>query len=247
MPSLAECLPHFLATFPLPAGLPDGVEAWSPFREPVVGSLLRQFAQKYYADNQSRVAVLGINPGRLGMGRTGVAFTDPAALTEFCGIHHDLPRQRPEPSTQFVYQVVTEMGGPAAFYQQFYLGSVYPLVLLREGLNYNYYDSPALTKALWPDMRQSLRQQAEELGLRTDVAISLGQRNGTFFQRLNDELGLFEKIIALDHPRYLMQYRRRDLEANVARYVEVLGSLRAIFASEKGIKNEELKNGPAHF
>jgi hypothetical protein len=225
MLNFADRLLHFLTTFPLPADLPDGVEALSPFREAAVNGLLRQFAQKYYADNQPRVAVLGINPGRLGMGRTGVAFTDPTALREFCGIDHDLPRQRPEPSTQFVYQVVTALGGPAAFYQHFYLGSVYPLVLLNQGLNYNYYDAPALTKALWPDMGQSLRQQVHELGLRTDVAVSLGKRNGTFFQRLNDELGLFDKIVVLDHPRYLMQYKSRDLTTNVARYVDVLGSL----------------------
>ena len=224
MPHFADRLFRFLTTFPLPAALPGGVDAQSPFREPAVGELLNQFCKKYYADNQPRVAVLGINPGRLGMGRTGVAFTDPGALTEFCGISHDLPRQRPELSTQFIYQVVNALGGPSSFYQHFYLGSVYPLVLLREGLNHNYYDSPALTKALWSDMRLSLRQQVQDLGVRPDVAVSLGQRNGTFFQRLNDELGLFEKIIVLDHPRYLMQYRRRDLEANVAHYVAALGS-----------------------
>lgn len=220
----ADRLQRFLADFPLPAALPGGVEARSPFREPDVYELLSRFAQKYYADNQPRVAVLGINPGRLGMGRTGVAFTDPGALAEFCGIGHDLPRQRPELSTQFVYQVINELGGPAAFYQHFYLGSIYPLVLLRNGLNYNYYDSPALIKALWPDMQLSMRQQVQGLGLRTDVAVSLGRRNGLFFQRLNDELGLFKKIIVLDHPRYLMQYRRRDLAAHVAHYVEDLGS-----------------------
>jgi hypothetical protein len=223
MPTFADRLLRFLTTFPLPADLPGGVEALSPFREPAVGDLLRQFAQKYYADNQPRVAMLGINPGRLGMGRTGVAFTDPTALREFCGIDHDLPRQRPEISTQFIYKVVAELGGPAAFYQHFYLASVYPLVLLREGLNYNYYDSPALIKTLWPDMRASLQQQAV-LGLRTDVAVSLGKRNGTFFQRLNDELGLFDRIEVLDHPRFLMQYRRRELAANVAHYVDLLGS-----------------------
>ncbi|MCC3154541.1 DUF4918 family protein [Hymenobacter sp. BT770] len=225
MPHFDESLLHFLSTFPLPASLPHGVESLSPFREPAVYELLSKFSAKYYADAQPRVAMLGINPGRLGMGRTGVAFTDPGALTEFCGIAHDLPRQRPELSTQFIYQVVSEMGGPAAFYQHFYLGSVYPLVLVREGLNYNYYDSPAVIKALWPDMRLSLRQQVQELGLRTDVAVSLGKRNGTFLQRLNDELGMFEKIIVLDHPRYLMQYRRRDLAANVDHYVKTLGSL----------------------
>lgn len=225
MPNFADRLQRFLIGFPLPAALPGEVEARSPFREPEVHELLSRFAQKYYADNQPRVAMLGINPGRLGMGRTGVAFTDPGALAEFCGIGHELPRQRPELSTQFVYRVINELGGPASFYQHFYLGSIYPLVLLRNGLNYNYYDSPALIKDLWPDMQLSLRQQVQDLGLRTDVAVSLGKRNGAFFNRLNDELGLFKKIVVLDHPRYLMQYRRRNLDANVAHYVEVLGSL----------------------
>ena len=100
---------------------------------------------------------------------------------------------------------------------------MYPLVLLREGLNHNYYDSPALIKSLWPDLRNSMRQQVQDLGLRTDVAVSLGKRNGVFFQKLNDELGLFKQLIVLDHPRFLMQYRRRDLDANVAHYVETLG------------------------
>ena len=225
MSNFAERLLRFLTNFPLPDALPEGVAALSPFREPAVNDLLRRFSEKYYADNQPRIAVLGINPGRLGMGRTGVAFTDPGALTEFCGIAHDLPRQRPELSSQFVYQVVAALGGPQTFYQHFYLGSIYPLVLLNKGLNYNYYDSPALTKALWPDMQLSLCQQARELGLRTDVAVSLGRRNGIFFNRLNEKLVLFKKIVVLDHPRYLMQYRRRDLAANVAHCVQELGSL----------------------
>lgn len=225
MSSFATQLLHFLSTFPLPTALPEGVEARSPFREPAVYELLGQFAAKFYTEAPPRVAVLGINPGRLGMGRTGVAFTDPAALADQCGIAHNLPRQRPETSTQFVYKVIAAMGGPAAFYQHFYVGSLYPLVLLKSGLNYNYYDSPALVKALWPDIQTSLRQQVEALGLRRDVAVSLGKRNGEFFRRLNAELGLFDRIIVLDHPRYLMQYRSRDEDANVARYVEALGGL----------------------
>ena len=225
MSDFADRLLRFLTEFPLPETLPAGLQALSPFREPAVQALLSSFVQKFYADNEPRVAVLGINPGRLGMGRTGVAFTDPTALTEFCGIAHDLPRLRPELSTQFVYKVIMALGGPAEFYRHFYLASVYPLVLLREGLNYNYYDSPALIKSLWADMRLSLRQQVQDVGLRTDVAVSLGKRNGKFLQQLNDELGLFKKIIVLDHPRFLMQYRRRDLDTNVAHYVATLGNL----------------------
>ncbi|WP_201981328.1 uracil-DNA glycosylase family protein [Hymenobacter rubidus] len=225
MPTFADRLLHFLTTFPLPTALPAGVEARSPFREPEVFDLLSRFAHRYYPDAPPRVAVLGINPGRLGMGRTGVAFTDPSALADICGIAHNLPRQRPETSTQFVYKVITEMGGPAAFYQHFYVGSLYPLVLLKNGLNYNYYDSPALIKALWPAIQLSLRLQVQELGLRRDVAVSLGKRNGEFFKRLNVELNLFDEILVLDHPRYLMQYKSRNTEANVAQYVATLGRL----------------------
>ncbi len=224
MPTFADRLFRFLTHFPPPAALPDNVEAANPYREPAAHALLHRFGQKFYADDRPRVALLGINPGRFGGGRTGIAFTDPAALAQLCGIGHDLPPQRPEISSQFVYRVVAALGGPAEFYRHFYLGSLYPLVLLREGKNYNYYDSPALIKALWPDMQLSVRQQVQDVGLRRDVAVCLGRRNAVFFHRLNDELELFEKIIVLDHPRYLMQYRRRDLDANVARYVAALGN-----------------------
>ena len=225
MPVFADRLLHFLTAFPLPGPLPGGAQALSPLGEPAVYDLLSRFAYKFYADNRPRVAVLGINPGRLGMGRTGVAFTDPGALREICGIANDLPRGRPELSTQFVYRVVEALGGPTAFYRHFFLSSIYPLVLLNHGLNHNYYDSPALLNTLWPDLQRSLRQQAGDFGLRRDVAVSLGRRNGEFLTKLNKEQHLFDKIVVLDHPRYLMQYRRRDLDTNVAKYVETLGSL----------------------
>ncbi len=221
--TFADRLLRFLTEFPLPTALPGGVQAESPYRDAAAYPLLAEFARKFYADNQPRVALLGINPGRLGGGRTGIAFTDPGALTAFCGIGHTLPRQAPELSSGFVYQVIGELGGPAAFYQHFYLGSVYPLTLLREGLNYNYYDAPALTKALWPAMQLSLRRQVGELGIRADTVVCLGKRNGRFLNKLNDELQLFGRVVVLDHPRFLMQYKRKDLAANVTRYVEVLG------------------------
>ena len=225
MSTLASRLPRFLAEFPSPLALQPGIEAQNPFGEPAVQALAQRFADKFFADTRPRVALLGINPGRLGMGRTGVAFTDPVALGEICGITNELPRGRPELSTQFVYRVVEALGGPTEFYQHFFLSSIYPLVLLNQGLNYNYYDSPALLKALWPDLQRSLQQQVQQLHLRRDVAVSLGKRNGEFLKKLNNELGLFEQIVVLDHPRYLIQYRRRELEAQVARYVAVLGEL----------------------
>ncbi|OUJ71759.1 uracil-DNA glycosylase family protein [Hymenobacter crusticola] len=224
MSTFADRLLHFLTSFPLPATLPEEVEAVSPYQQPTPRALFTQFAARYYADNQPRVALLGINPGRLGNGRTGVAFTDPAALAAW-GIANDLPRRR-EPSSEFVQEVVLAMGGPQAFYQNFFLGSLYPLVLLRRGLNYNFYDSPAVTAALWPTIQDSLRRQVAEVGLARHAAICLGRRNGKYLLQLNQELGLFDQIIVLDHPRYLMQYKRRALAENVARYVEVLDAVK---------------------
>jgi hypothetical protein len=222
--TFANRLLHFLATFPAPPTLPNEVLALNPYQEPPVAELLIQFGQKFYADHRPRVALLGINPGRFGAGRTGVAFTDPAALAGACGIVNQLP-QHPELSSQFVYRVIEAMGGPAAFYQDFYLGSLYPLVLMRHGKNYNYYDAPALQAALEPDIRVSLQQQVAELGLVRTAAVCLGRRNGLLFEKLNKELGLFNTIHVLDHPRYLMQYKRRELPTHVVRYVEVLSSI----------------------
>ncbi|TGE05992.1 uracil-DNA glycosylase family protein [Hymenobacter fodinae] len=219
----ADRLLRHLTEFPSPPTLPEDVEAYSPYQDATPRELFTQFAQRHYKDDQPRVALLGINPGRLGNGRTGVAFTDPVALSTW-GIANDLPRRR-EPSSEFVQAVVLAMGGPTAFYERFFLGSLYPLVLLRHGLNYNFYDSVAVTKALWPDIQLSVRQLVEEVGLARHAAVCLGQRNGKYFHKLNEELQLFDHIHVLDHPRYLMQYKRRALADNVANYVRVLDGL----------------------
>ena len=69
-----------------------------------------------------------------------------------------------------------------------------------------------------------------EVGLVRRVAVCLGRRNGQHLLRLNQELGLFDQVHVLDHPRYLMQYKRRELHQNVARYVAVLEECRALVA-----------------
>ncbi|NML64102.1 DUF4918 family protein [Hymenobacter sp. RP-2-7] len=217
---------HLLRTFPLPAApLPHEVQVRNSYHDPAVTKIFEEFAQKFYAADVLRVGIFGINPGRFGGGRTGVAFTDPVALTEICGIAHALTGRRRELSSEFVYKFIAELGGPAEFYRHFFLSSLYPLELTRGGTNYNYYDNGAVTKALWPDLRRALQAQTEQLGLRRDVAVSLGRRNGEFLQKLNDELKLFDRVIALDHPRFLMQYRRKHLAENVQHYVQTLGEL----------------------
>lgn len=185
--------------------------------------MIHRFGEKFYSDDRQRVGIFGINPGRLGGGLTGITFTDPTALAGPCQIPNGLS-QRSELSSSFVYEVIKEFGGPAMFYQNFYLGSVYPLMLLREGRNYNYYDTALLAAALKPHLLLSLYQQVQQLDLRRDVAICLGKHNALHLNKLNSELKLFHKIIVLDHPRFLKQYKSRSHPDNITNYVQALDS-----------------------
>ncbi|MCU0354584.1 MAG: DUF4918 family protein [Cytophagales bacterium] len=202
-----------------PASLPGGVSVMNPYENPETQRTVREFYQKFFADNEPRVPLLGINPGRFGGGVTGVSFTDPLRLREKCGIDHALTGQS-ELSSQFVYAVVDAMGGAAAFYRRFYLGALYPLALVKDGKNFNYYDDPAVYAALKPDILASLRAQSG-FGL-SRTAVCLGQKNETYFRKLNDEAGLFDRILTLEHPRFVMQYRRKQLDDYVEKYVKSL-------------------------
>lgn len=206
-----------------PANLPAGVSALNPYRLPAVQRIVRTFYEKFFADQQPRVFLMGINPGRFGAGVTGISFTTPQNLSTYCGIENDL-RPTPELSSRFVYRVVEALGGAEAFYSRFFLTSLYPLALVKDQKNYNFYDDRVTTAALWPVITNEVRQQLT-FGSDRRVGVCLGKKNEVFLKRLNDEQGFFDRIIALDHPRYILQYRSRDLDAYVDQYVRTLADL----------------------
>lgn len=194
----------------------------NPYLEPDVRRSMRAFLDKFFADNRERTLVLGINPGRFGAGITGVTFTDPVALADFCGIPNNLPRRR-ELSSVFIYDMIARFGGPDAFYGKFFLTAISPLGYTRDGLNLNYYDEPALTKAVTPFIVDSLERQIA-LGCRRDVAYVLGfGANRKYLEKLNAEHGFFDRIVALEHPRWILQYRRKKVDFYLGRYVNALG------------------------
>lgn len=203
-----------------PPRVPRGIRVMNPYDDPRVCRYVRSFLDAFYSDNAPRVLVLGINPGRFGAGLTGVTFTDPVALADRCGIANDLPR-RHELSSIFVYEVIERLGGPRAFYARFFLTAAAPLGFTKRGLNYNYYDDPALRRAVTPFVAKSIRRQIE-IGGRTDHAIIFGLgENFRFLERLNGEHGFFEQLHALEHPRFILQYRRKRVGDYLAKYEEV--------------------------
>lgn len=193
----------------------------NPYTDAHARGCVRAFLDRYFSDNVKRVLVFGINPGRFGAGITGVTFTDPVALAEKCGIENDLPR-RQELSSIFIYDVIEKCGGAREFYRRFFLTAVSPLGFTRNGNNLNYYDDPALARAVTPFITNTIEQQIA-LGGRRDRAIVLGVgKNQRFLQKLNEEHSFFDRIDALEHPRWIMQYRRRQIEKYVAKYLKAL-------------------------
>ena len=198
----------------------QGIDVMNPYRDARIRAYVGAFLERYFADNEPRVLVFGINPGRFGAGITGVTFTDPVALADVCGIANDLPRRR-ELSSIFVYDFIERFGGAREFYRRFFLTAVSPLGFTRDGRNLNYYDDRSLARAVTPFITHSIERHIA-LGGRRDHAIVLGTgANMAFMSQLNAEHGFFQNIHALEHPRPIMQYRRRQLEQHLMRYADV--------------------------
>src|ERR1700743_639015 len=205
--------------------LPQGICIMNPYREfEQTNRISELFYHKYYDDNNPRHVILGINPGRFGGGLTGIPFTDPKRLKTECSIDYD-GKVTHEPSSVFVYEMINAFGGPEAFYKKFYINSLCPLGFTtiddkgREK-NYNYYDSKPLATAVHGFIIENIRKQIA-LGIVTDVCFCFGTgKNESYLCKLNDEHYFFKKIIALEHPRFIMQYKARSKQFYIDKYLE---------------------------
>ena len=204
--------------------VPTDVSVMNPYADLRVRRLVREFLGRFYADDEKRLFVFGINPGRFGAGVTGITFTDPVALADRCGVPNHLPRRR-ELSSIFIYDFIERFGGVRAFYGSCFLTAVSPLGFTLAGKNLNYYDRSDLAAAVTPFIVQTMKRQLS-LGARRDHAVVLGKgQNRRFLENLNREHGWFGEIHALEHPRSIMQYRRKQLQAHVDEYVRLFSRL----------------------
>lgn len=202
--------------------LPRGVEVMNPYVEKACIDVCEKFYRKFYGDKHERYLIVGINPGRYGAGITGIPFTDPIKLESLFGISNAL-QKKPELSAEFIHRMIAAFGGYEKFFSLFFINSVSPLGFVRDGKNLNYYDTPALKKALDPFIRKSMTDLID-LGIRRDVAFCLGEgANYKHLLNLNTEEKWFDEIIPLAHPRFIMQYRRKYVEQYIDDYVEKLG------------------------
>ncbi len=212
--------------FTLPTKLPltKGVEMIYPFAHPETISVMTQFFHRYYHDSNPRHFIFGINPGRFGSGITGVGFTDAAHLESHCGIKNSFSK-RVETSSEFIYEVIEAYGGTSAFYKDFYITSVSPVGFTKEGNNYNYYDDKALRAKLEKFIIHNIQTQLN-FGQKNRDIICIGQgKNLKYLQELNKRYTLFDTIHALPHPRWVMQYKRKEKSKHIDAYLEVFEKL----------------------
>ncbi|MBC7887382.1 MAG: DUF4918 family protein [Ferruginibacter sp.] len=204
--------------------LPKGISMMNPFKENEnILPLSSSFYKKYYNDTRSRHLILGINPGRFGGGVTGIPFTDTKRLTEKCHLQYR-GKETHEPSSVFVYEMIDTYGGVEKFYSHFYINSVCPLgftaqTVRGKEINYNYYDSKELVNAVYDFIIDSIRKQIG-FGINRDICFCFGTgKNEKFLHLVNEREKFFKKIVALEHPRFVMQYKSTSKKFYIDKYI----------------------------
>ncbi len=203
--------------------LPKGFAVLNPFFDnPETIEVMKKFYSTFYKDNNKRKFIIGINPSRHGAGLTGVPFTDTKRLDMCCGIKMTSAYSH-EVSSVFMYDMIEAYGGVNKFYADFYINSPFPLAIIRESpggrwTNANYYDDKDLVKMTEAFMAASMKHHIS-FGLHTEEVFVLGKKNAAFLKKLNEKYALFNKMSVLDHPRFIQQYKFRQRDVYIDKYL----------------------------
>jgi len=223
--TFAEKVIEFNKNLHYTGDLPEGFKVLNPYAEhPETMVVMQKFYRKYYNDSHQRKLIMGINPSRHGAGITGVPFTDTKRLESVCGIKMN-SAQTHEISSVYIYDMLAEYGGAEVFYRDFYINSPFPLAIVRKSktgwLNANYYDDKTLFENVKDFMIDSMKKHIS-LNLNTSEVFILGKKNADFISKLNEEAKLFDAITVLEHPRYIQQYKLKEKQFFIDKYILAL-------------------------
>lgn len=209
--------------------LPEGFELINPFigeQSNSVWKLADAFYSKFYNDTRKRHLILGSSPARRGSAVIGVPFEDAEHLKKETGICIENYHVN-KSSSNFLFEVIEEYGGFSKFYNDYYMNFVCPLGLTRTNtngkkVNCNYYENKEVQHILEPFILNSIKIQLN-FGLETKICICIGSgENYVFLKNLNNKYHFFEKIIPLEHPRYIMQYNSNRKDEFLKKYLAAL-------------------------
>lgn len=186
------------------------------------------FYKKYYNDNNKRHMILGSSPARRGTAVTGIPFEDANHLYKITGIKID-DFYINKSSSNFLYQVMERYGGCEKFYKDFFMSFVCPLGIVKVNskgneINCNYYENKEIESSLYDFIVESIRKQIS-FGIDTSICYCIGSgENFKFLININKQYHFFDKIIPLEHPRFIMQYNSKDKDKYLSKYVDALKS-----------------------
>ena len=193
-----------------------------------IRSVSKAFYSKFYSDNNKRIMILGSSPARRGTAVTGIPFEDAQHLFQSTGI--EIPGFHVnKASSNFLYDVIDGFGGAEKFYSRFYLSFVCPLGVVRENekggeVNCNYYENKALQKELDGFMVESLKKQME-FNIDRSVCFCIGSgENFRYLESINSKYKFFDRIVPLEHPRFIMQYNSKDKDLYLKKYLDALNN-----------------------
>ena len=209
--------------------LPKGFKIINPFNSEnknIINEVTNNFYSTFYSDNNKRRLILGSSPARRGTAVTGVPYEDAAHLKSITSISID-DFHINKSASNFLYEVIDKYGGSKKFYSKFYMNFICPLGIVRinsngNQVNCNYYENKKVENTLYEFIVESINKQIE-FGIDTSVVYCIGSgENYNFLVKLNDEYKWFDKIVPLEHPRYIMQYNSKNKDEYMKKYLDAL-------------------------
>ena len=203
----------------------DNYKIINPYNKQT-NEITKKFYNKFYNDNNKRRLILGSNPARRGTSVTGVPFEDAAHLQKETGIfidHFYINKS----SSNFLYDVIENYGGCEKFYNDFYMNFVFPLGIIKissKGTesNYNYYDIKNYEKIFSKYIIDSIKEILQ-FNIDTSICYCIGSgKNYEYLEKLNKKYNFFNKIIPLEHPRFIMQYNSKNKDQYLKKYLDAL-------------------------
>ena len=188
--------------------------------------MIQIFYHKYFNDTSKRCLILGSSPARRGSAITGVPFEDASNLLKETGISIANFHVN-NAASNFLNEVIDKYGGRAKFYHNFYLNFVCPVGICKTNskgnqVNCNYYENKQVEEMLTPLIISALKTQIS-FGIDTSVCYCIGSgQNYQELSKINKKWGFFQKIVPLEHPRFITQYHPEDEKKYLHKYLNAL-------------------------
>lgn len=126
---------------------------------------IEEFYATFYSQGFPKTVLCGLNPGRLGAGKTGIPFVDFASLSE---LMDGIDRRDEERSATFFHSVVSHFEA-TGFYRSFYVTNVSWVGFVKGRKNANYDVLPPEAQAF---IFERFREEIELVGPERIISIS---------------------------------------------------------------------------